>query len=164
MIHRSRAAAHVACVNKVHHEVNRLLVQFKAVLLPYVGKQVQRADGKLLLKLVREMHAVMEKDPNMMAWPISERYSIGFYVKGWETFNTGVGGDIAEYVERYAYLGELKGVTLVSMPPEAYEPFKCCWTVEEARALMAEVRFRKVQLQQAENAFRWFKYESLANG
>jgi hypothetical protein len=154
-VHDSKLAAKVAAVNAVHAEINRIAPVYAEQFAPCVGKQIDKAGGGLLDRVVKALRLPeLNMGNGYMLYRYQSNYSLVYVVKGCECYQTS-GGQVAEYYEESFYVGELSNGVLVRVMP--VEPRKADYSEAEIRALAESVRSAEKALSEAKSKLQPFE-------
>jgi hypothetical protein len=154
MPHKTHLEAKVAAVNAAHSYALTLYTTLRPVLEPFVGQQIEKADGGLLQK-VAKLLPELPYTHNLAVIRNSSTYSLIWSVKACESYPSSSGDtNFAVYHEISVYVGHMEGNKLVSFydPPD----FKTGYTVKEVEALRAAYRKAKNAADAALSAIQHF--------
>ena len=151
-IYPTKIAAHVAAVNAVHAELNRIMPLLINRFSPLVGQKIMKTGG-LMEKFKPLLPAVLGSE--LSIYRNTSAYSLSYTVKasfcassGSGTYTHGI------YYEQTGYVGNLDGYHLKDL--YTFTPFRCDYTEEYVRASRQAVKDAEAALSTAKSALNPF--------
>lgn len=143
-IREATLQARVKAVNNAHEYAPKLFKLLTEVFAPFVGQQIEKADGTLLAKIVK-VCPELPSGNRVSVYRNRNRYSLCYYVKTCESIE---GHCSCVYYECAVTIGDMENGTLKTINQEA-PTYRSDYTPEEIKT---KRQAHKVAQQKADEA------------
>lgn len=152
MIYPTKIAAHVAAVNAVHAELNRVMPLLINRFAPLVGQKIMKTGG-LMEKYKSLLPAITGQD--LSIYRNTSAYSLSYTVKASFCAAAGSGNySHGIYYEQTGYVGNLDGYLLKDL--YTFTPFRCDYTEAYVLTSRQGVKDAEAALSKAKSALNPF--------